>query len=1249
MTQIGSAASRLLRSTALVTCSLGALLAAPAVSQASGSITPYYGSLHPFYGSLHPFYGSLHPFSADVSTTYGDVTPFYGSLHPFYGSLHPFTANTPGASTTDDAFYAATMSNAYWGQGAFNPFTWVPKAGAANQVGPLNVVQFSQIGGFWSNQTSAWLPLWQTWQSAQDNSASAIAAANSATASATAAAASAASASASATAAVQAAAAQTDAAKNASDAARDATDKAKTAAQKTAAANQTAAAASATAAAASATAAAKNAQTAAASATASANNQVLAANAQTKSAYAPIQSVSANLQSLFFGAGGAANSPTASLATFWAAEIASRPKGPWGAINGVSQNYNRIVSNEIYKVLKPYGAVLTLDASGVPVIDLTSTANVKALAQATAGDQAQIYSNIYDRMMDYSGTNHVDWWMGAANWTPSLARVQMGGTASTTNYATLVGMIDYTVNGSGQHNGGDQGEQNPNNGNGSGGVTNGHGAAVYSLIKGAPVAASWQSGCSLDQTQANYCPGVAGVAQTNTYVFVYDPYDSTGSTSFTPDSSGSQYNVGDAVTKLVYANKTDGYNVQHPLGVINASLGVSGWTLNSGWNDALKYATSKGARNTYVLVVAAGNDGSTQTVNVPWTYATNPSLLVVGSIGADGTISSFSNRPGEACLYDTASKNTATSACVESTKLKNRFIVAPGESILVSDGNGSTTRVTGTSLAAPLVAGTVALIDGRWNWLAPQYVRGVLNTGAPDVVSKIILQSATPLGTRAQPGGVADPVYGMGALNITAANSPLDYNSLFYQTTQTVSGTTSSTWTPIATVKATVKGGAQTTFNSTNLFVSAFEYFDANANLITPSGTGVSKDSDTAKKTAIDTATLNKRYRDFQIPVASTLVGQRVGGQGQYFEDYLASGLTAWAKSSFANTSVHNAGMTGFMQTSVPAGQMMGMDVRLKMTDATPTYGYRQGNMPIRTEMALIGHNSTVRLGFGSGAAALDSSNGFDSAKDYDVTRGGANPLLGLASGGGFVDYRTQLMNGVALNVGITQRRDVRDPNAFGMTSGVASGASAYEANAEHIGADISVHRNLMVHTALTVLRENTGLLGVQSLNQGDLRGGSTSKGVTLGFDWNVLPDVTLTASGTLANTRAAGGQSLITGAGGINSSAGEIALSKFGLFSNTDRLRLTLNRPMQVDSGRIHYQTVAVVDRLTGDLGLIDQSTSAATQKRPLSAEALYGVTLPRQSAEIQMFVRAEANDQQATALKPMNYTAGGRYRIAF
>lgn len=1142
MTKIGTAASRLLRSTALVTCSLGALLAAPAASQASGTITPEFGHLHPFFGHLHPFFGHLHPFSADVSLTYGDVTPFFGTVQPYFGHLHPFTAATDTASL---AFYSASQSNDYWGPGVLNPFTWVPTGGTGKQVGPLNYVQYSQIGGFWTNETNTWLPLWQQWQTAQ-------------------------------------------------------------------------------------------------------TNNTAKAGAAPSNAATDFKTLATSLQSFFFGASGTANTSTASLLTFWDKEITSQPK---------NATLTKVVAAQVYNILKPYGGVATINGNGVVTgIDLTDPKNVAALAQTTAGDQAQLYSNVYDRVMDFAGTDHVDWWQGAANWTPNLARIQMGGTAATTNYATLVGMIDYTVDSSGNHSGGSKGEQGADNGDGHGAVTNGHGAAVYSLIKGAPIDASKEPGCSLSQTSNNYCPGVAGVAQSNTYIFVYDPYDSTGSTSFLPDVTKSQYNVGDAIVSLVATVKDDDSQVKHPLGVINASLGVDGWTLNSGWNDALNYATSHGARNSYVLVVAAGNgdangNGYVQTVNVPWTYATNPKLLIVGSLGSDGNISTFSNQPGEACLYDTASKNTASSPCVEGNKLKYRFIVAPGESILVSDGNGSTTRVTGTSLAAPLVTGTVALIEGRWNWLAPQYDRktGLLTTGAPDVVSNIILQSATPLGTRAKTG-VADPVYGMGALNITAANSPLNYNNLFYQTTSTIAGTTATNYASIATVKSTVAGGTQSTFNASNLYVSAFEYFDANANLIGPSATSVTSQTDTAAvKTAIATAVINKRYRDFQMPLSAALVGQRVGGTGVNFQDYLAAGLTTWASAKFTGTSVQNAGMAGFTQSSAPAGQVLGMDVRLKMTEAAPIYGYVESNTPIRTEMALIGRDQTVRLGFGSGAAALDSSNGFDSAKDYDVARGGANPLLGLASGGGFADYRTKLLNGVALNVGVTQRRDVRDANAFGMTSGLVSGASAYEANAEHIGVDLSLNQNVMVHTAVTVLRENTGLLGIQSVNQGDLRGGSTSKGVTLGFDWNVLQDVTLTASGTLANTRAAGGQSLMTGAGGINSSAGEIALSKFGLFSQTDRLRLTLTRPMQVDSGQIHYQTVAVVDRLTGELGVTDQSTSAATQKRPLSAEALYGVTLPRQSAEIQLFVRADANDYQATSPQPMNYTAGGRYRIAF
>lgn len=73
----------------------------------------------------------------------------------------------------------------------------------------------------------------------------------------------------------------------------------------------------------------------------------------------------------------------------------------------------------------------------------------------------------------------------------------------------------------------------------------------------------------------------------------------------------------------------------------------------------------------------------------------------------------------------------------------NRFIVAPGEMILVSDGQGGVTRYSGISFAAPLVAGTVSLIQDRWPWL----------TDHPKDVTNIIFKSAKDLGA---PG--IDPV-----------------------------------------------------------------------------------------------------------------------------------------------------------------------------------------------------------------------------------------------------------------------------------------------------------------------------------------------------------------------------------------------------------------------------------------------------------------------------------------------------------
>ncbi|MFX8755041.1 hypothetical protein ABTM47_19960, partial [Acinetobacter baumannii] len=79
----------------------------------------------------------------------------------------------------------------------------------------------------------------------------------------------------------------------------------------------------------------------------------------------------------------------------------------------------------------------------------------------------------------------------------------------------------------------------------------------------------------------------------------------------------------DALTQTIFTNRTSGA----PVGVINASLGVPGVTLDPGWNTAM----ASGSAYNHMLVVAAGNEGATQTTDVPWNFSKNANLLVVGS------------------------------------------------------------------------------------------------------------------------------------------------------------------------------------------------------------------------------------------------------------------------------------------------------------------------------------------------------------------------------------------------------------------------------------------------------------------------------------------------------------------------------------------------------------------------------------------------------------------------------------------
>jgi subtilisin family serine protease len=252
-----------------------------------------------------------------------------------------------------------------------------------------------------------------------------------------------------------------------------------------------------------------------------------------------------------------------------------------------------------------------------------------------------------------------------------------------------------------------------------------------------------------------------------------------------------------------------------------------------------------------------------QSTDIAWPagFSAPSNLLMVGSVGPTGQISSFSNTPGEACIL-------VNSACEEQNKLKYRFLVAPGELILVENNHNSTTRMTGTSFAAPLVTGTISLVQTRWPWLV----------NYADETVQIILQSARDMG---HPG--VDPVYGWGMLDSEAAMSPLSFDNFTVFQAYTYNGKpiavdrTHPTWTPSALKAAMLTSGQLSAWEKQKAYLVAYE-------------------------------NIGTTYRDFLIPLSSALVGktQSVNGATRPFQSYIYQRLLGWAnKMPPPNTAAH--------------------------------------------------------------------------------------------------------------------------------------------------------------------------------------------------------------------------------------------------------------------------------------------------------------------------------------------------------
>lgn len=176
--------------------------------------------------------------------------------------------------------------------------------------------------------------------------------------------------------------------------------------------------------------------------------------------------------------------------------------------------------------------------------------------------------------------------------------------------------------------------------------------------------------------------------------------------------------------------------------VINLSLT---YMTNADIISAVNYAASKNV----VIVWAAGNS-SAKLNNGANTSGLSAAalqrLIFVGSVGATNQLSSFSNTPG--------------TGKAGSTAYSSLWLMADGENIIAPGLQYGTTAYgywTGTSMAAPEVAGAVALLEATW----PVLTRN-------GTAAQVLFATATDLGTK----GV-DSTYGNGLLNINQAFQPI--------------------------------------------------------------------------------------------------------------------------------------------------------------------------------------------------------------------------------------------------------------------------------------------------------------------------------------------------------------------------------------------------------------------------------------------------------------------------------------------
>jgi len=225
--------------------------------------------------------------------------------------------------------------------------------------------------------------------------------------------------------------------------------------------------------------------------------------------------------------------------------------------------------------------------------------------------------------------------------------------------------------------------------------------------------------------------GIHGVAY-DAQIYAFKALDSDGAGSDT--TLGNAFGLIENIAAIDIINNSWGTNADCSSASACRALGP---TIYDNWEDLSQLSTPK------ISVFAAGNDGEDQPSAECQTMVYNSDINAVSvcvvavshsSLGTDGGfLASFSNKCGKVSSY---------------------CIAAPGDRIFSLTHTGGGTFASGTSMAAPMVSGGLAIIMEEFSSLTPA-----------QVVSRL-LSTANDSGEYSQTS-----IYGHGLMNLNAATA----------------------------------------------------------------------------------------------------------------------------------------------------------------------------------------------------------------------------------------------------------------------------------------------------------------------------------------------------------------------------------------------------------------------------------------------------------------------------------------------